>query len=190
MASRRTLRMVTVLCGLLYAGTAVAQPPPDPWFRRSPRPNDFEAPKIPLGRFTIELPKKWQLLPGFNTFLILASERTGNNRPGASIVLEQWQLADAVDVNQAFADYLLEEYLKKREPSVQKFDQELKDVGGRKFVLTRYARDGISGTDGVIDYSIPMGNVLYRVMGIAPAGEISKYQPTFAHVASSLKLAD
>lgn len=185
------LRVTIVLgCLLLAAGVAGAQTASDPWFTRSPRPKDFEPPRMPLGQFTIELPKDWQLAPGFNTFMLIASEKTRNNAPAASIVLERWQLADSVEVNQGFADYLLEEYLKKREPTVQKFDQQIKDVGGRKFVLTRYSREGLSGPDGIVDYSIPIGTVLYRVMGVAPAAQIPKYQPTFAHVASSLKAAN
>jgi hypothetical protein len=187
MSHRYTVTVVAAMCILLSGGAAVAQTAPDPWFMRSPRARDFEAPKMPLGGFTIELPKDWQLIPGFNTFLLIAAEKTRNNQPVASIVLERWQLADSLEVNQAMADYLLAEYLKKREPTVQKFDQEVKDVGGRKFVLTRYSRAGLSGQDGVVDYSIPIGSVLYRVTGIAPAAEIAKYQPIFAHVAFSLK---
>lgn len=189
-ASRRTCGFVVGVCALFWATSALAQAPSDPWFMRSPRPKDFEVPKVALGGFTIELPKDWQLARGFNTFLLVVTEKTKNSLPGASIIVERWQLADSLDVNEMLATYLRDEYLKKRETAVQKFDQELKDVAGRKFILTRYTRDGVVGQDAVVDYSMPIGKVLYRVTGIAPMSQVTRYQPTFAHVAFSLKAGD
>ena len=188
--AHRTFGFAVGVWALLLASSALAQGPSDPWFMRSPRPKDFEVPKVALGGFTIELPKEWQLARGFNTFLLIVTEKTKSNLPGASIIVERWQLADSLDVNDMLATYLRDEYLKKRETTVQTFNQELKDVAGRKIILTRYTREGVSGQDAVVDYSMPIGKVLYRVTGIAPTSQVSRYQSTFAHVAFSLKASD
>ena len=189
-ASHRICGLLIGVCAVFWTASAWAQAPSDPWFARSPRPKDFEVPKVALGGFTIELPKDWQLARGFNTFLLIVTEKTKSNLPGASIIVERWQLADSLDVNDMLATYLRDEYLKKRETTVQTFNQELKDVAGRKFILTRYTREGVSGQDAVVDYSMPIGKVLYRVTGIAPTSQVSRYQSTFAHVAFSLKASD
>ena len=66
----------------------------------------------------------------------------------------------------------------------------MKEVNGRRFVFIRYFRPGLAGTDAVVQYAIPNGNVMYRLICIAPSAQLTtKYQATFAHVAQSLKLA-
>ena len=58
----------------------------DPWFRMSPRRGDFRA-SMPWKLFNIELPEDWQLVPGYNSTLLIATEKRGN-QPGGAIVIE------------------------------------------------------------------------------------------------------
>jgi hypothetical protein len=55
-----------------------------------------------------------------------------------------------------------------------------------QFIVTRYTRPGLSGTDDhVVQYSFPIATTMYRLICIAPAAEVEKYKPLFAHVAAS-----
>ncbi|HZA33491.1 MAG TPA: hypothetical protein VE505_01120 [Vicinamibacterales bacterium] len=55
-----------------------------------------------------------------------------------------------------------------------------------QFIVTRYTRPGLSGTDDhVVQYSFPITTTMYRLICIAPAAEVEKYKPLFAHVAAS-----
>src|SRR5262249_44565942 len=65
----------------------------DPWFRQSAKPKDFVLAKLPWRAFTIEVPKDWQLSPGYGGVLFSATEKTKNNVPAATIVLQQMLLA-------------------------------------------------------------------------------------------------
>ena len=64
----------------------------------------------------------------------------------------------------------------------------MKEVNGQRFILIQYSRPGLNGADRVVQYEFPDGLIMYRLIGVAPAAQFSKYQPTFAHVASSLKI--
>jgi hypothetical protein len=45
----------------------------------------------------------------------------------------------------------------------------------------------LSGRDRVVQYSIPAGAVMFRLICIAPEAQMSAYQAAFAHVAFSFK---
>src|SRR5687767_5110095 len=87
--------MMLLAIGMVHAQTAGSpKATPDPWYSSSPRPRDFEA--RPLGKFTIELPKDWLIVPGHGSVLFTAAERLRNNQSAAAIVLEQMQLQGSV----------------------------------------------------------------------------------------------
>jgi hypothetical protein len=180
--------MVVALC-LAQALFAQAQSTAaDPWYSRSPRPKDFEAPKVALGKFTIELPKDWQLVPGYGGVIFTASEKRNNPSP-AAIVLERMELGGAVeakDVTATFANAELSA-MRERQPGGQNFEQQVKEADGRRYIFIQYSKPGWTGPDRVVQYSVPAGAVMYRLICIAPVSQLPKYQPLFAHVAASFK---
>lgn len=190
--TRRIVATVAVLLLNLPVARAQSQSSNDPWFRKSPKPNDFVVAKLPWRTFSIELPKNWQMAPAYGGILLSATERTKNNQPAASIVLEQMLLV-AVLRNDEIDDGLAtfeSNATKQRDPAGQDFQQQVKEIDGRRFVFIRYFRPGFTGTDAVVQYAIPNGNVMYRLICIAPSAQLAaKYQATFAHVAQSFKLA-
>ena len=73
---------------------AQAQTGSDPWFRYSTKPKDFQAAKLPWNTFSIELPKNWQMVPGYTGILLIAAEKTRNNQATAAVMLEQMHLVE------------------------------------------------------------------------------------------------
>jgi hypothetical protein len=184
--------MMLLALWLMPAPLAFAQgtPAPDPWYSRSPRPRDFAVPKISIGNTVIELPRNWQIVPGYGEVLLTAAERPrGNNPSAAAIVIEQAPLQASLtenDITDALAQAEVR-VMQERQPDVQNFDRQLKEVDSRRFILIQYSRTGLTGRDRVVQYSIPAGNVMFRLICIAPEGQIAAYQPIFAHVAASFK---
>lgn len=175
---------------LVLVSLAAAQAQSDPWYRPSAKPKDFAVARLPWNTFTIELPKDWQLAPGYGPILLSAVEKTRGNQPAASIVIEHRSLAEpltAQDVDAGLATLEAHD-AKGRDPAGQDLTQEVKEVNGVRFVFLTYSRRGLYGMDTVILYSVPSGNVLYRLVCIAPTAQLAqRYQAIFAHVAASFK---
>jgi hypothetical protein len=188
MTDRLLTRLLVVGLCLTQIRVAVAQGTPDPWYGRSPRPRDFEAPKTPLGNFAIELPKNWQIVPGYAQIILTAAEKTRSDQVGAAIVLEHVQLRSPLPVTPAVADVELTT-IREREPGGQDFSQQIKQGDGRPFIFIQYTRRGHAGPDRVVQYSILAGSVMYRLICVVSAAQFAKYQSIFAHVAASFKAA-
>jgi hypothetical protein len=178
---------VLSLCALqAHLGAQAA----DPWFVKSAKPKDFEAPKLPWSTITIELPKGWQIVPGHSGILMTVAEKTRTNQPGGAIVLEQMRLQDTVMPKDLSDSTLTFEAAstRERDPAGQNFQQQIKDASdGRRFIFMQYTRPGLYGPDRVTQYSVPAGLTLYRVICIVPDALVAKYQATCAHVAESFR---
>jgi hypothetical protein len=181
-------RLKLFLLVILYLShiAANAQGTSDPWYGPSSKPKDFEPTRAPSAQFGIELPKGWQILPGYASILFIATEKTRPNVSSAAIVLEHLQLRSALAVNATVAEVELTS-IREREPSGKDFSQEIKNVAGRQFIFIQYTRMGLAGPDRVVQYSILSGSVLYRLICIVSEAQVAKYQSTFAHVAASFK---
>jgi len=175
---------------LALLSLAAAQAQSDPWYRLSAKPKDFAVARLPWNTFTIELPKDWQLAPGYGAILLSAVEKSRGNQPAASIVIEHRSLPEPLtsqDVDAGLAALEAND-TKLRDPAGQDFKQEVKDVNGVRFVFLTYSRRGLSGMDTVVLYSVPSGNVMYRLVCIAPTAQLAqRYQAICAHVAASFK---
>jgi hypothetical protein len=53
-------------------------------------------------------------------------------------------------------------------------------------VLIRYSRVA-TGPEAVVQYSVPVGQELYRLNGIVPERLLSKYEPIVMHMIQSFK---
>lgn len=190
MPNRTRQCLLAVLCAVAQIHLALAHQAapgaPDPWYGRNPKPKDFEAPRVPLGRFAIELPKDWQIVPGHAGIIFTAAEKTKNNEAAAAIVLEHMQLQSALEISPAVAEVELTT-VKEREPSGQDFSQQIREGDGRRYILIQYTRPGFGVQENVVQYSMIVGSIVYRLICIVPAGQLPRYQPKFAHVAASFK---
>ena len=187
---RVDLKVAACLLALSGVQTHLTAQAADPWFARSAKPKDFEAPRLPWAGINIELPKGWQLLTGHSGILLTAAEKARSNQAGGVIILEQMRLGDTLlpkDLTDATLNFEAVS-TREREPSAEKFEQQIKQASdGRRFIFIQYTRPGLYGPDRVTQYSVPAGLTLFRVIGIAPEAQVAKYQSTCAHVADSFK---
>jgi hypothetical protein len=176
-----------VIASLMTTAYARAQGPPDPWYGRQSNPKNIDPPKTFPGMFIIELPKNWQLGPGHTGTIFVSTEKTGRFEAGALITVEYLRLQAALEpaLIAGASERELKE-LQARELSGKGFTGEVKDGPQGKFIVIRYNRPGLSGSDDhVVQYSFPIGTTMYRLICIAPAAELEKYKTIFAHVAAS-----
>jgi hypothetical protein len=184
---------IVLAAALVASAVALSAQPAsvtDPWFRLSAKPKDFVAPKFPWNTFRIDFPKNWQVAPGVRDVLVSAVERTKGIQQGASIVLHHERLDARLtpnEIDDTLAGFEAEETAR-RDPAGRDFKHEVKDVGGRRFVFVTYTRPGLSGPDAVVQYTIPNGDTMFRLICIAPASALPRYQAAFAHVAASFVL--
>jgi hypothetical protein len=180
------LACVIPLVHLAAQGTP-AQGAPDPWYSRQARPQNIDEPKTFTGAFRIELPKNWQFAPGHTGTIFSVVEGTKKWATGGLITLEYLRLQ--VELEPALIPGVGERELKElqsQELSGKRFSGSIKNGPAGPIIFIQYDRPGISGTDDhVVQYSIPIGTTMYRLICIAPTAEIEKYRPMFAHVAYS-----
>jgi hypothetical protein len=189
MRVRTSVIGVAVLVGMIDV-SAQAPRPSDPWFRRSTQAGDFQPARLPWKTFAVELPKDWQLGPGVGATLFWVTEEVRGDLPAAGIVFEHTENVEPLNPNDVDAKLagFEAEYVRRRDPGGSNFEQEAKDVDGRRFILVRYSRAGFTGPDRVVVYVVPAGKVMYRLFCIAPEKQFNeKYQEIFAHVAASFK---
>jgi hypothetical protein len=188
--------LLSTVCAVLMLDVvgSFAQAPPasDPWIRKSSKPGDFRAGRLPWNTFGVELPKDWQLVPGFSTSLVTVAEKTGGNQPTAAIIIEHIlnpEVLEASDVDERLASFEVD-WVRRRDPVGENFEQQVKEFEGRRFVMVQYGRRGLTGPDRVVVYVLPAGKVMYRLICIAPEKQMAeKYQAIFAHVAATFKPA-
>jgi hypothetical protein len=180
--------LLIAACIMQSSPVRAQQPRPEDWYGKMSKPRDFDAPKTFSGTFQIELPRDWQLVPGHTGTVFLVVEKTKRFQPGAAIILEYMSLQAAVESSflPSVGDALLKD-VQARELGGSGFSQQvIKGADGRSLIMIQYDRPGLDGAkDHVVQYSIPIGTTMYHLICIAPASEILKYRPIFAHTAAS-----
>jgi hypothetical protein len=179
-----SLLVLACLIRFEYAG---AQAPPDAWYGRQAKPKDFDAPRVFPGAFSIELPKGWQIVPGHAWTVFSIVEKTRQSQGGALITLEYMRLQAPLDPEliAGAAERELKAVQGWESNATQLKSQTRNGLAG-PLILIHYDRPGLSGeTDHVVQYSIPAGTTLYRLICIVPSARLDRYRPVFAHVAAS-----
>jgi hypothetical protein len=188
MNRKSVCRILLVLaCVVPPVHSLAQQTASDPWYGRQAKSKDFDAPKEFTGAFSIELPKGWQLGSGHMETLFLLTQRTKNWEAGAVITLEQIRLQLPLDpaIMATVSDREMRE-AQARDSTGKQFSNVVKNGDHGPVILVQYDRTGMTGvTDHVAQYSMPVGTTMYRLICIAPAAQIEKYRPIFAHVAAS-----
>ena len=185
--ARLSLLVLACLVRLEYAG---AQEAPDAWYVRQSKPKNIASPRLFPGVGTIELPKKdWQLGPGHSGTVFSIVEKNRQSEGGALITLEFMRLSIPLDRDAlAGAGKMELEEVQAGELSATQFTSEEKKGEVGPFFLIQYTRPGLSGgTDHVVQYSMPVDTMMYRLVCVAPAAVLDNYRPIFAHVAASFK---
>jgi hypothetical protein len=186
--NRKSVRSaLVVLACLTSVEYTSAQATPDPWYGRQAKPKNFDSPKVFTGAFSVELPKNWQLAPGHTGTVFSIVEKTKGSEIGALITLEYIRLQAPLEptlIPKASERELGE--VQAREASGKQFSSGVKTGERGPIILVQYDRPGNAGSDDhVVQYSMPYGTTMYRLICIAPAANVEKYRPIFAHVAAS-----
>ncbi len=140
------------------------------------------------GRFTCEYPSKdWDVVAGGEASLVTLSQK----KREATVVIEyqplQLELA-ANEIDDNFAKLEADPIIA-RQSDVSSMTTRILDISGHRAIVIEYSRRGVTGSEHVRQYSLPMGKQLYRVIGSAPNAMFDRYAPTFEVVASSFALA-
>lgn len=193
MIDRPTRPIAVLALSFLMLVPLAAQQGSEGWYGRTGAKSDDFAPlKIYASSFKIEVPKNWQLVPGHTGTLFSTTEKTKRSQVGAAMIVEHMRLQAAIDPS--ILGSLGEELLKDvqaREPSGSGFTQQVLTAGARSLILIQYDRPGLSGgPDHVVQYSIPMGTIMYNLICIAPKAAIEKYRGMFAYTAASFAPVD
>ncbi len=140
------------------------------------------------GRFTCEYPSKdWDVVAGGAASLVTLSQK----KREATVVIEyqplQLELA-ANEIDDNFAKLEADPIIA-RQSDVSSMTTRILDISGHRAIVIEYSRRGVTGSEHVRQYSLPMAKQLYRVIGSAPNAMFDRYAPTFEVVASSFALA-
>jgi hypothetical protein len=142
--------------------------------------------KDPGGRFEFEYPTKdWRELSSAATLAIIA------RNDGATVAIDLSRMALARPLTAEAFDTLAEveiDGLKERHPQAKDFKFELIETKGGRGVLIRYASLGTKGPERVIQYTMPVGLDLYRVIAVVPEMLLSKHEPVLLHMIQSFQM--
>lgn len=185
---------IAIVVVVLFAsvGTALlaqtAKPAaPDPWYGGTTRVQFQPLKGAAATGFQIDWPKKdWLLLPSAGSLLMVVASKKGD----AMVVVERTDLRQTLepsDITELFAQ-LESDAIKEKQKALD-VQARVIEAGARRLVAVQYQRTGALGAERVRQYSVPVGKQLYRVICISSAQEFLKYDPVFAHMASSFVAA-
>jgi hypothetical protein len=138
--------------------------------------------KDSAGRFEIDYPSKdWRLLPGAESSLAVFA-----HNDGPTLFVDHVRLVDSLtpDEIEALPDLEVDR-LKRREPQAKLTSVMLDSKTGNGVLIT-YSRVG-TGPESVTQYTIAVGQDLYRLNGIVPERLLSKFEPIVKHMIQSFK---
>lgn len=176
----RCLQIVFLLGSLLSAVPATAQNPLK-WF--GDRGTKYEIYKDPDGRFEMEYPKDWRVLPSNTSSTLVGFSRSD----GPTFFVDYVPLRDKLTKSEldAMADTEVLR-LKGLQPKATGFKPEMLESKAGSGVLIRYSRPG-TGPESVIQYSFAANADLYRLNGVVAEKQLQKYEPMIMHMIQSFQ---
>lgn len=178
---QRCLQIVFLLGGLLAAVPAAAQNPLK-WLTGD-RGTKYEVYKDPDGRFQMEYPKDWRVLPSNSASTLVGFSRND----GPTFFVDYVALRDKLtkgELDEMTNTEVLR--LKLLQPKATGFKAELLESKAGSGVLIKYSRPG-TGPESVIQYSFAANIDLYRLNGVVPEKQLQKYEPVIMHMIQSFQ---
>lgn len=178
-----TASVLSILCWL-STGLRADQNP-FKWMVGGDKNTNYQTFKDPAGRFELEYPTKdWKLLPSVGSSLAVFA-RNGNDGP--TLFVDYVKLADRLTPGEFDAMPEMEAgRLKEQQPTATAFKSDMLESKAGRGVLIRYSRVG-AGPETAVQYSIPVGQNLYRLSSIISEKQLSKYEPIIMHMIQSFK---
>jgi hypothetical protein len=175
--------VLTILCLLSAGQQLTAGQNPFKKILGGDKGNSYQTFKDSAGRFELEYPTKdWHLLPsGGSSLAVLA------RNDGPTLFVDYLKLADRLTPGEIDAMPEMEVgRLKEQQPNAKDFKFDMVETKAGRGVLIRYSRVG-TVPESVVQYSILVGQDLFRLNGIVPARLLSKYEPIIMHMIQSFK---
>jgi hypothetical protein len=135
------------------------------------------------GLFEIEYPEKdWKRLPSVGQSLVGFARNDG-----PTLFVNHVRLTEPFTPAEIAGLPAMElSTLKDQQPKATGFKSEpLESMAGHG-VLIRYSREG-AGPETVIQFSIAVGQELFRISGVLPDKQAAKYEPVVMHMIQSFK---
>jgi hypothetical protein len=139
--------------------------------------------KDSAGRFELEYPTKdWKLLPSGGSSLAVFARNDG-----PTLFIDYIKMVDRLTPGEidAMPDAEVSR-LKEQQPKAKGFKTDMLDSRAGRGVLVRYSRDA-APPETVVQYTIPVGQDLYRLNGVIPDKQLSKFEPIVMHMIQSFK---
>jgi hypothetical protein len=183
-ATRSQRRALTasaaVLLCVLSTGVTAAQ---FKWMVGGDKNTKYQPFKDPGGRFEIEYPAKdWKRLPvGGSSLAVFA------RNDGPTLFVDHVRLVDALTPAEIAGMPTVElSSLKDQQPKAKDFKSDMLDSRAGRGVLIRYSREG-TVPETVVQYSIAVGQELFRLNGVIPDKELTKYEPIIMYMIQSFR---
>jgi hypothetical protein len=135
------------------------------------------------GRFELEYPEKdWKRLPSVGQSLVGFARNDG-----PTLFVDHLRLVSEFTAAELAGLPALElSTLKDQQPKATGFKTEDLESKAGHGVLIRYSREG-SGPETVIQFSIAVGQELFRISGVLPDKQVAKYEPVVMYMIQSFK---
>ena len=181
--SRRPLIAASIILAAVGPAVAAGQ---FGIFKRGSKAADTQTFRAPDGKFALEYPgKDWQIVPGGGSVVATLAQKNSE----ASVVIDYTKMNQALtpsEINDLFAE-LEGEDLTARQPEAKGAKPSIVNVGGRRVVVIQYSRAGLKGQEKVVQYTVPAGQDVYRLICSAQSAQFAKYEPVFVHMIESFQ---
>lgn len=137
----------------------------------------------PAARFEFDYPTRdWRVLPSAGSSLAMVARNDG----GATLSIDYLRLTGPLTPSEigAMGDAEIQD-LKEKHPQAKDFKSEVIDTKAGRGAIIRYTSPGAQGPEQVLQYSLPIGQDLFRVIAIVPESLLSRYEGVLAHMISS-----
>jgi hypothetical protein len=175
---------VIACCAVLTPAPPLAAEQFGRLFGRGPKGVTFITYKDAANRFTLEYPEKdWRVMPTPGSSLVILAQKEFE----ATVVVDYKRLDVPLapsDVTSAFVDFETEA-VKERQHSAKDVKAEIVDAPSGRGALIKYSVAGLRGAEQVMQFSVPKGQDLYRIIGSMRDPLVAKYEPIIMHVIQS-----
>jgi len=140
--------------------------------------------KGPGGMFSLEYPEKdWQVVPGGGSVVLTLAQK-GNQ---AFIVIDHTRSDISLSPDEVGAVFLESERARvaSRQSGARVIAATLTTTPAGPVAVLHYTRPGLKAPESVVQYSVPFGQDLFRLICSAQTAQFAKFEPVFVHVATS-----
>jgi hypothetical protein len=140
---------------------------------------------VPGQGFAIDYPERdWTLVASGNTLVFTVVQR----RFEAALHVERTPLQVELspeDIGDVFLS-VEADHIRETTPSATDLKADLQDLGERRVAAFVYRRNGVTGPEQVLQYSMPAGKHLYRIIAVARPDRFDRHLPALQAMAVSL----